>query len=227
MALATGDKAGPADHSRRMVTQVGRTPRYATVRRALGSNTRADRQGKLVEVPLCRGRDRGAPPTSDPLQSIDRTMSRPSHGAGGVYNGWTTIWVAVDRPPYPSQRTSAPHVCSNAHRGRRRASDLSRRPSPGAGGCRGYDTLADPQMQAAPAPVAFLRADHNRLVGSPVVPVVAMPCRPYRRGSGSGTAPTFGRAQQTKCLRELGGSDERRSNRPSRRARDRNAPQFG
>jgi crotonobetainyl-CoA:carnitine CoA-transferase CaiB-like acyl-CoA transferase len=134
--------------------------------------------------------------------SIDETLV-DRRGAGGVYQTLgDDDWVAVDRhqdPLPPAERAAwcATRTAQDA------ASELRARGVAAQAMVRGYETLADPQMQAR----GFFEPIDNPLVG-----LQEYPTWPMRMSAGpehywTGTAPTLGQYTD-EVLRELGVTDE-------------------
>jgi crotonobetainyl-CoA:carnitine CoA-transferase CaiB-like acyl-CoA transferase len=142
-------------------------------------------------------------------------------GAGGVYQTLgDDDWVAVDRrqdPLPPAERAAwcATRTAEDA------ASQLRALGIAAQAMVRGYETLADPQMQAR----GFFEPIDNPLVGRQEYPSwpVRMSAGPQRFWTGR--APTLGEHNE-EVLREIGVTDEEMERLRDERVIG-NAPHFG
>ncbi|HTK14846.1 MAG TPA: CoA transferase [Acidimicrobiia bacterium] len=200
MAWATGYEGGPPIIPGGLVDpMVGAHAALATVA-ALEHRDRTG-DGQLVEVALV---EVATAVTADQVirYSIDETLV-DRRGAGGVYQTLgDDDWVAVDRhqdPLPPAERAAwcATRTAQDA------ASELRARGVAAQAMVRGYETLADPQMQAR----GFFEPIDNPLVG-----LQEYPSWPVRMSAGpprfwTGRAPTLGEHNE-EVLREIGITDE-------------------
>jgi crotonobetainyl-CoA:carnitine CoA-transferase CaiB-like acyl-CoA transferase len=218
MAWATGYEGGPPIIPGGMVDpMVGAHAALATVA-ALEHRERTG-QGQLVEVPLV---EVATAVTADQVirYSIDGTLV-DRRGAGGVYQtAGDDDWVAVDRHLDPLSTDERAAWCAT-RTAEGAAADLRAQGIAAQAMVRGYETLADPQMQAR----GFFEPIDNRLVGRQ-----EYPSWPMRMSAGparfwTGPAPTLGE-HNDEVLRELGVTDDE-----IERLRDErvigNAPHFG
>jgi crotonobetainyl-CoA:carnitine CoA-transferase CaiB-like acyl-CoA transferase len=218
MAWATGYEGGPPIIPGGLVDpMVGAHAALATVA-ALEHRDRTG-EGQLVEIALV---EVATAVTADQVirYSIDGTMV-DRRGAGGVYQTLgDDDWVAVDRrqdPLPPAERAAwcATRTAEDA------ASQLRALGIAAQAMVRGYETLADPQMQAR----GFFEPIDNPLVGRQ-----EYPSWPVRMSAGpprfwTGRAPTLGEHNE-EVLREIGVTDEEMERLRDERVIG-NAPHFG
>ena len=200
MAWATGYEGGPPIIPGGMVDpMVGAHAALATVA-ALEHRERTG-EGQLVEVPLV---EVATAVTADQVirYSIDKTLV-DRRGAGGVYQTLgDDDWVAVDRHEDPLSPVERAAWCET-RTAEDAASDLRAQGIAAQAMVRGYETLADPQMQAR----GFFEPIDNPLVGRQ-----EYPSWPMRMSAGpprfwTGRAPTLGEHNE-EVLREIGVTDE-------------------
>jgi crotonobetainyl-CoA:carnitine CoA-transferase CaiB-like acyl-CoA transferase len=218
MAWATGYEGGPPIIPGGMVDpMVGAHAALATVA-ALEHRARTG-AGQLVEVALV---EVATAVTADQVirYSIDGTVTG-RRGAGGVYQ--TTgddEWVALDREQDPLDPSERAVWC--ATRGAEdAAAELRAQGIAAQAMIRGYETLADPQMQAR----GFFETIDNPLVGPHEYPTWPMRLSAGPRRFWTGAAPTLGE-HNDEVLREIGVSDDELERLRAERVIG-NAPHFG
>jgi crotonobetainyl-CoA:carnitine CoA-transferase CaiB-like acyl-CoA transferase len=218
MAWATGYEGGPPIIPGGMVDpMVGAHAALATVA-ALEHRARTG-VGQLVEVALL---EVATAVTADQVirYSIDGSMA-DRRGAGGVYQATgDDEWVAVDRNQDPLDPNERAAWCATRS-AQDAAADLRAQGIPAQAMIRGYETLADPQMQAR----GFFETIDNPLVGPHDYPSWPMRLSAGPRRFWTGAAPTLGE-HNDEVLREIGVTDEELERLRAERVIG-NVPHFG